>query len=361
MKDNIDRLMHMMSAAGASDMYITIGRPITLRVEDTFHEMAEFPVVTLDFVNGALDYLANERQRKDFQNYHELNLSFGVAGAGRFRINVMQQRQSPSMVIRAIKTKVPKFETLGLPEHVRKVVLNKRGIVLLCGMTGSGKSTTLASLIDYRNENMTGHIITVEDPVEYLHEHKKSLITQREVGVDTDNYHVALKNAFRQRPDVILLGEIRDRFVMEQALTAAETGHLCLSTIHANNAYQAIERILNLFEQDQQNQARINLAMNLRAIVSQRLIPGVDGKLVLSYEILLNEGYVRELILKGETSKIREVMAQNNAAGMNTFDQNLLELYRTGRIAPDTAILESDMPVDMELAIKKRDAAKAFS
>src|SRR5690606_9784669 len=206
-----------------------------------------------------------------------------------------------------------------------------------------------------------GHIITIEDPIEYLYEHKKSIITQREVGTDTDNYHVALKNAFRQKPDVILLGEIRDRFVMEQALTAAETGHLCLSTIHANNAYQAIERILNFFEDDQMNQARTNLAMNLRAIVAQRLIPGTDGKMVLAYEILINEGYIRELIVKGETSKIREVMAQNRTAGMNTFDQNLLELHKAGRISTETAILESDLPVDMELTIKRDKAAQAFS
>ncbi len=361
MLETVNQLMKKMAEAGASDMYITIGRPIAIRVEDVFHDLPDIPKVTPDFVNGMIDALLNERQKRDFQNYHEMNLSFGVPGVGRFRINVMQQRQSPSMVIRAIKSEVPRFETLGLPESLRKVVLHKRGIVLLCGMTGSGKSTTLAALIDHRNETMQGHILTIEDPIEYLYEHKKSLVTQREVGTDTDNYHVALKNAFRQKPDVILLGEIRDRFVMEQALTAAETGHLCLSTIHANNAYQAIERILNFFEDDQMNQARTNLAMNLRAIVSQRLIPGVDGKMVLSYEILVNEGYVRELITKGETAKIREVMAQNRAAGMNTFDQNLLELYKAGRISAETAVLESDLPVDMELAIKRDKAAQAFS
>jgi len=361
MIETIHALMKKMAEAGASDMYITVGRPIALRIEDALQDLADPPKVTMDFVNGLIDALLNERQKREFQNYHEMNLSFGVPGVGRFRINVMQQRQSPSMVIRAIKQEVPRFETLGLPESLRKVVLHKRGIVLLCGMTGSGKSTTLAALIDHRNETMQGHIITIEDPIEYLYEHKKSIITQREVGTDTDNYHVALKNAFRQKPDVILLGEIRDRFVMEQALTAAETGHLCLSTIHANNAYQAIERILNFFEDDQMNQARTNLAMNLRAIVAQRLIPGTDGKMVLAYEILINEGYIRELIVKGETSKIREVMAQNRTAGMNTFDQNLLELHKAGRISTETAILESDLPVDMELTIKRDKAAQAFS
>lgn len=359
---NITRLMEIMTQSDASDMYITVGRPIMMRIEDKLVPVPteEYPVMTVDSIRKMLEVILNERQLNEFNSFHEMNVSFGIPGLGRYRVNALQQRQTPSMVIRAIKKDIPAFETLGLPETLKKLALNKRGIILLCGMTGSGKSTTLASMIDYRNETTAGHIITIEDPIEYLYEHKQCLITQREVGVDTDNYHVALKNAFRQKPDVILIGEVRDRYVMEQALVAAETGHLCLSTIHANNAHQAIERILNFFDEVQIAQARINLAMNLRGIIAQRLIRGKDGRRVLAYEILLNEGYVRDLILKGETNKIRDVMAQNKANGMVTFDQTLLRLYEEGQIADEIAIAEADMPVDMELQIRKQRIATSF-
>jgi twitching motility protein PilU len=361
MDEKITRLMQIMTEAKASDMYVTINRPIMLRIADELKPVTEFPSMTMASIKEMIDALLSEKQKGEFTAYHELNMSFGIPGLGRFRVNVLQQRQTPSLVIRAIRKEVPEFDTLGLPETLKKVVLHKRGIVLLCGMTGSGKSTTLASLLDYRNQTTTGHIITIEDPIEYLYEHKKSLITQREVGVDTDNYHVAIKNAFRQKPDVILIGEIRDRFVMEQALVAAETGHLCLSTIHANNAYQAIERVLNFFDESQLVQARTNLAMNLRGIIAQRLIHGKDGKLVLAFEVLLNEGYVRDLILKGETGKIRDVMTQNKSGGMVTFDQTLLRLFEEGKIDEATAVTEADLPVDMELQIRKQKVATSFS
>lgn len=345
----------------ASDIYITVARHAMLRVNDELRPITEFPVMTSDLIKEFIKEFLTEKQFNDFSFTHEMNISFGIPNMGRYRVNIMQQRQSPSMVIRAIKRQIPRFETLGLPESLKKIVLNKRGIVLLCGMTGSGKSTTLASLIDYRNETTSGHIITIEDPIEYLYEHKKSIMTQREVGVDTDNYHVALKNAFRQKPDVILIGEIRDRYVMEQALVAAETGHLCLSTIHANNAYQAIERIINFFDESQLNQVRTNLAANVRAIVAQRLVPTKDGGRTLAYEILLNEGYVHDLIQKGETGKIRDVMAQNRQNGMATFDQVLQELYDKGVIDESVAISEADMPVDMELKIRRDKVAGAFT
>lgn len=361
MNDEIRRLMEIMTGANASDMYITVNRPIMLRVMDEFKPVEEFPTMNIESIMTILKAILTERQMQEFNNFHEMNVSFGIPGLGRYRVNAMQQRQTPSMVIRAIKKDIPSFETLGLPDELKKLALNKRGIILLCGMTGSGKSTTLASMIDYRNATVQGHIITIEDPIEYLYEHKQSIVTQREVGVDTDNYHVALKNAFRQKPDVILIGEIRDRYVMEQALIAAETGHLCLSTIHANNAYQAIERIMNFFEETQLNQARMNLAMNLRGIIAQRLIHGKDGKLVLAYEILLNEGYVRDLILKGETNKIRDVIAQNKSGGMVTFDQTLLRLYEEGLITDAVAVSEADMPVDMDLQIRKQRIATSFS
>lgn len=360
MDEKITRLATIMVENKASDMYVTAGRPIQMRVYDDLIPVDEFGVMTNESIQELITLMLSKKQLSEFEAFHEQNMSFGVPSVGRFRINVLHQRQSPSMVIRAIKMDIPAFETLGLPNDLKKIALNKRGIVLLCGMTGSGKSTTLASMIDFRNETTPGHILTIEDPVEYLYQHKKSIVTQREVGVDTDNYHIALKNAFRQKPDVILIGEIRDRYVMEQALVASETGQLCLSTIHANNAYQAIERMLNLFEETQLIQARTALAMNLKGIVAQRLIPGLDGKQILAYEIMLNEGYIKELILKGETTKIREVMAQNKLNGMITFDQTLRELYEQGKISEETAIAEADMPVDMELQLRKQKVAGSF-
>jgi twitching motility protein PilU len=236
---------------------------------------------------------------------------------------------------------------------MERLALSKRGLILVTGMTGSGKSTTLASMIDYRNTNTFGHIITIEDPIEYFHDHKKSVVTQREVGVDTESYSVALKNSLRQRPDVILVGEIRDRDVMDQALTAAETGHLCLSTIHTNNAYQAIERIINMFPEDGHDQIRNNLAMNLRAIVSQRLIRSINGGLAVALEIMINEGLVKELIAEGKIGKIAEIMSANETQGMVTFEQSLLNLYGQGIISEETAISQSDMPADMKLKINK--------
>lgn len=347
------KLLDEMVERDASDIYLTVGRAATLRIDDILEECQDKTPLNVGAINQILDEMLSERQYEQYRHRNELNVSFGVEGMGRFRVNVLKQRENPAIVIRAIKKDIPQFEELGLPPSLKKLVMNKRGIVLLCGMTGSGKSTTLASMVDYRNTNVTGHIITIEDPIEYLHKHKKSIITQREVGVDTENYHVALKNAFRQKPDVILIGEVRDRYVMEQALVAAETGHLCLSTIHANNSYQAIERILNFFEDSQYQQVRSNLAMNLRAIISQRLIPDKRGGRVLAYEIMLNEGYIKELILKGEIGKIREIMGQNEPAGMVTFDQTLLKLYREGKITEEVALLESDYPVDMELKLKQ--------
>lgn len=231
--------------------------------------------------------------------------------------------------------------------------MQKRGLILITGMTGSGKSTTLASMIDYRNQRQEGHIITIEDPIEYFHEHKKSVITQREVGVDTESYAIAMKNSLRQRPDVILVGEIRDREVMEQALTIAETGHLCLATIHTNNAYQAIERIVNLFPEDFHAQIRLNLSLNLQAIISQRLLPSLKGGMVPAIEIMLNQGLVRELILKGDIGKISTVMEQNASIGMCTFDQSLLKLYQEGHLDEDAAISNSDRPSDMKIKIQQ--------
>jgi twitching motility protein PilU len=283
----------------------------------------------------------------------ELNSAIDLGEHGRFRINIFQQRLQAGLVIRRIISRIPSFSELRLPKILEKLSLTKRGLILLTGMTGSGKTTTLASMIDYRNSNAHGHILTIEDPIEYYHDHKKSVVTQREVGVDTEGYSIALKNALRQRPDVILVGEIRDREVMEQALTASETGHLCLSTIHTNNAYQAIERIVNMFPEESHSQIRNNLAMNLRAIISQRLIRTINGGLAVALEIMLNEGLVKDLIAEGKINKIPEVMGVNETAGMITFDQSLVQLYQDGMITEETAVSQSDMPSDMKLKIQK--------
>ncbi len=345
--------LRAMSEHNASDLYLTIGYPATLRGDNGFTHLGEN--LTIEDMDEILSAVLTSRQKRDFETHMELNTALDMGELGRYRVNVLKQRQFAAMVIRRIVSNIPSFSTLRLPVILEKLAMEKRGLILITGMTGSGKSTTLASMVDYRNALEQGHIITIEDPIEYFHEHKKCVVTQREVGVDTETFAVALKNALRQRPDVILVGEIRDRDVMEQALISAETGHLCLSTIHTNNSYQAIERIVNLFPEDFANQIRLNLSMNLKAIVSQRLIPSTDGGLVPAIEVMLNQGFVRELIMKGEISRIKEVMEQNNSIGMCTFDQSLLGLYAEGLITDETAISNSDKPSDMKIKIKQFD------
>lgn len=341
-----------MNDHNASDLYLSVNYQPTLRSDNAFIKLDE-PPLDSDTINEILNAVLTPRQRREFDINQELNTSLDMGKYGRFRINVLRQRQSPALVIRRIISKIPTFMDLKLPGILEKFSMERRGLVLLCGMTGSGKSTTLASMVDYRNAHEEGHIITIEDPIEYFYEQKKSIITQREVGVDTESYGVALKNVLRQRPDVILVGEIRDREVMDQALMAAETGHLCLSTIHANNAYQAIERIVNLFPEDSANQIRLNLSANLKAIVSQRLIASTQGGLVPAVEVMINHGLIRELILKGEITKIRDIMEQNVQMGMCTFDQSLLRLYSGGLITEETALINSDMPADLKIKLEQ--------
>ena len=336
----------------ASDLYLTVGKPATLRGESGLITLSDNPL-SEDQVGEILAAILTTRQRRQYEAEMELNTALDMGQHGRFRVNVLRQRQAPALVIRRIISKIPNFEELKLPPIFGDLAMEKRGLVLITGMTGSGKSTTLASMVDYRNQREEGHIITIEDPIEYYHDHKKSVITQREVGVDTDSYAIAMKNSLRQRPDVILVGEIRDREVMEQALAIAETGHLCLATIHTNNSYQAIERIVNLFPDDMANQIRLNLAMNLKAIVSQRLIAGVDKTLVPAVEVMLNQGFVRELVQSGEISKIKEVMEQNTSIGMCTFDQGLLGLFINGLISEETAIVNSDKPSEMKIKLQQ--------
>lgn len=341
-----------MDRRNATDLYLTVGFPPTLRVDDMLEPIITRPIDPGQ-MNDILASILTTRQRRDFELHMELNTAIDLGPKGRFRVNILQQRHQPALVIRRIISRIPSFHDLHLPSVFSDLTLTKRGLILVTGMTGSGKSTTLASMIDYRNTNTQGHIITIEDPIEYYHEHKKSVVSQREVGVDTETYAVALKNALRQRPDVILVGEIRDREVMEQALTAAETGHLCLATIHTNNSYQAIERIVNMFPEDYHSQIRLNLATNLRAIISQRLVRTVSGSLTLAMEVMLNEGLIKELILEGKIAKISEVMATNQSAGMMTFDQSLLNLFREGKISEEVALSQSDMPGDMKIKIQK--------
>ncbi|MDY0028824.1 MAG: PilT/PilU family type 4a pilus ATPase [Pseudobdellovibrionaceae bacterium] len=341
-----------MNRQNATDLYLTVGVPPTLRVDDRLSPISSQPIDSAQ-MNDILTTILTTRQRRDFEMRMELNTAIDMGGHGRFRVNILQQRHHPALVIRRIISRIPSFDELRLPPLMRQLSMLKRGLILLTGMTGSGKSTTLASMIDYRNANSQGHIITIEDPIEYYHEHKSCVVTQREVGVDTENYAVALKNALRQRPDVILVGEIRDREVMEQALTASETGHLCLATIHTNNSYQAIERIVNLFNEDMHQQIRLNLATNLRAIISQRLVPTKAGGMTVALEVMLNQGLVKELILEGKITKIREVMEANQSLGMRTFDQSLIELFQRGIITEDVALSQSDMPGDMKIKLQQ--------
>jgi twitching motility protein PilU len=341
-----------MNAKKASDLYLTVGFPPSLRIENTLHNIREEPL-SVDEMNEFFTSIFTNRQRREFEAKMELNTSLDVGKFGRFRVNALRQRQFPAIVIRGLVSKIPSFAELQLPKVLEPLAMERRGLILVTGMTGSGKSTTLASMIDFRNEREEGHIITIEDPIEYFHEHKKSVISQREVGVDTESYSIALKNVLRQRPDVILVGEVRDREVMEQALMAAETGHLCLATLHTSNAYQSIERIVNMFPEEYHNQIRLNLSMNLRAIVSQRLIPSTSGALTLAIEIMLNQGLVKELIHEGDISKIKEVMEQNNQIGMCTFDQSFLRLYVEGKISEETAISQADQAGDMKIKIQQ--------
>lgn len=336
----------------ASDLYLTVGLPPTIRADNELSPLNQTPL-SPDDVNDILNAVLTSRQKRDFESHLELNTALDMGQHGRYRVNVLRQRQFPALVIRRIISTIPSFADLRLPKILEKLAMEKRGLILLTGMTGSGKSTTLASMIDYRNSRTSGHIITIEDPIEYFHEHKKSVVTQREVGVDTESYAVAMKNALRQRPDVILVGEIRDREVMEQALTIAETGHLCLATLHTNNSYQAIERIVNLFPEDYHSQIRLNLSLNLKAIVSQRLLQSTKGGLAPATEVMLNQGLVRELILKGQIGKITDVMDQNNSIGMCTFDQSLLRLFQDGLISEDSAISNSDKPSDMKIKVQQ--------
>jgi twitching motility protein PilU len=333
-----------------SDLYLTVDAPPAAKFQGTLKPLENIKL-TKERLKEIAYGLMDADQQKGFEHQPELNLALSEPGIGRFRVNIFKQRNSFALVIRNIKVDIPNADKLGLPEVLKKTIMEKRGLILFVGGTGSGKSTSLAALIDHRNANSSGHIITIEDPIEYIHPHKKSLVNQREVGVDTLSYEDALKNTLRQAPDVILIGEIRSQETMEHALAFAETGHLCLSTLHANNANQALDRIINFFPEERRNQLLLDLSLNLKAFVSQRLVPTVDGKRTAAIEILLGTQLVRDLIQKGDIHSIKEAMEKSENIGMQTFDSHLLRLYKSGVISLDEALQNSDSPNNLKLKI----------
>ncbi|WP_404358168.1 PilT/PilU family type 4a pilus ATPase [Methylotuvimicrobium sp. KM1] len=344
-----DYLKILVSKDG-SDLYLTVGAPAAAKFQGALKPL-ESEKLTGERIKAIAYNLMDAEQQKEFEHVPEMNLAITEPGIGRFRINIFKQRNNLALVIRNIKVDIPNADQLGLPEVLKKVIMEKRGLILFVGGTGSGKSTSLAALIDHRNSNSSGHIITIEDPIEYLHPHKRCLVNQREVGVDTLSYEDALKNTLRQAPDVILIGEIRSQETMEHALAFAETGHLCLSTLHANNANQALDRIINFFPEERRNQLLLDLSLNLKAFVSQRLVPTVDGKRVAAIEILLGTQLVKDLIHKGEIHAIKEAMEKSENIGMQTFDSHLLKLFKEGKISLEEALQNSDSPNNLKLKI----------
>ncbi|MDD5463343.1 MAG: PilT/PilU family type 4a pilus ATPase [Methylococcales bacterium] len=345
-KDYLKILVHN----DGSDLYLTTEAPPAAKFQGQLKPIENIKLTNERLKNIAYN-LMDEDQQKAFEHTPEMNLAISEPGIGRFRVNIFKQRNSFALVIRNIKVDIPNVDKLGLPPILKKSIMEKRGLILFIGGTGSGKSTSLAALIDYRNTNASGHIITIEDPIEYLHSHKKSLVNQREVGVDTLSYEDALKNTLRQAPDVILIGEIRSQETMEHALAFAETGHLCLSTLHANNSNQALDRIINFFPEERRNQLLLDLSLNLKAFVSQRLVPTIDGKRTAAIEILLATQLIRDLIHKGDIHGIKEVMEKSENVGMQTFDSHLLRLFKEGVITLEEALQNSDSPNNLKLKI----------
>jgi twitching motility protein PilU len=350
--------LKILAEKEGSDLYFSTGARPSAKINGELTPLGKSPAPP-GWVNSLAQEIMNDKQKREFDEKPEMNLALSLSGIGRFRVNIFKQRNEVAMVIRNIVTDIPKIDDLGLPEVLQKVIMYKRGLVLFVGGTGSGKSTSLAALIDHRNTNSRGHIITIEDPVEYIHPHKGCIINQREVGVDTDSFADALKNTLRQAPDVILIGEIRDRETMEHALAFAETGHLAISTLHANNANQALDRIINFFPEERRTQLLNDLSINLQAFVSQRLIPTIDGKRCAAIEVLLNSGRVADLIVKGAVTEIKEVMEKSEAMGMQTFDTALYHLYINGKISLEQALKNADAENNLRLRIelgKKGDA-----
>ena len=354
-----DQLLKLMVHKNASDLFITAGIPPSMKVNGQIAPVTKASL-TPDQARQIVYGIMNDDQKATFEQTRECNFALSRSGIGRFRVNVFQQRNQVGMVLRKIETKIPTFEDLNLPPILRELAMTKRGIVLFVGGTGSGKSTSLAAMVDFRNRNSHGHIITVEDPIEYVHQHAGCIVTQREVGIDTDSFEDALVNTLRQAPDVILIGEIRHRETMEHAIAFAETGHLCLATLHANNANQAMDRIINFFPEDRRSQLLMDLSLNLKAVVAQRLIPRSDGQgRRVAVEVMINTPFMADLILKGEVHMLKEQMKKGAQQGMKTFDQALYELYRDGFITVEDALRNADSPNEVRLMIKLGDVETA--
>jgi twitching motility protein PilU len=345
-------LLRVMVSKQASDLFITAGFPPAFKIDGRVTPISN-QTLTPTHTQELARSIMNDKQAEAFEASKECNFAISPPGIGRFRVNAFVQQARVGLVLRTINSAIPKIEDLGLPPQLKEIALTKRGLVIFVGGTGSGKSTSLAAMIGFRNENTHGHIITIEDPIEYVHEHKNCIVSQREVGVDTDSWHAALKNTLRQAPDVILIGEIRDRDTMDYAVAFAETGHLAMATLHANSANQALDRIINFFPEERRAQLLMDLSLNLKSFVSQRLIPMRDGKgRVAAVEILINSPLISDLIFKGNVHEIKEIMAKSRELGMQTFDQHLFDLYEAGKISYEDALRNADSVNDLRLRIK---------
>jgi|TARA_B110000238_G_scaffold96268_1_gene105081 twitching motility protein PilU len=349
---DFDKLLKVVVEQGASDLFITAGLPPSIKVNGKMMPMSKTPL-TAEQSREMVHSTMTEAQVQEFESERECNFAIHSATAGRFRVSSFYQRNFAGMVLRRIETHIPSCDDLKLPEVVKQLAMTKRGLIIFVGATGTGKSTSLAAMIGHRNENSKGHIITIEDPIEFIHEHRGCMVTQREVGVDTPSFDVALKNTLRQAPDVIMIGEIRTRETMDYAVAFAETGHLCLATLHANNANQALDRIINFFPADRQQQVWMDLSLNLRGMVAQQLIPAVDGKgRRAAIEVLINTPLVSDTIRKGDVHVIKEIMSKSTEQGMQTFDQALYQLYSAGEITYESALASADSANDLRLMIK---------
>jgi twitching motility protein PilU len=345
-------LLRLLTSKKGSDLFITVGFPPAIKVDGRIMPVSNQPLTGTHTVDLARSIM-NDKQAAEFEENKECNFAINPAGIGRFRVNAFVQQASVGLVLRVITTTIPKIEDLGLPAVLKDVVMTKRGLVIMVGATGCGKSTSLAAMIGYRNENSQGHIITIEDPIEYTHPHRNSVVTQREVGVDTQSWEHALKNTLRQAPDVILIGEVRERETMQHAVDFAETGHLCLCTLHANSANQALDRIINFFPEERKTQLLMDLSLNLKAMISQRLIPLKEGKgRCPAVEIMLNSPLIADLIFKGDVHEIKEIMKKSRELGMQTFDQSLFDLFEAGKITYEDALRNADSVNDLRLSIK---------
>jgi len=348
----INDLLRLMTSRNGSDLFLTADFPPAIKVDGKVTRVSPQPLTgqhTLALARSVM----NEKQAAEFERTKECNFAISPVGIGRFRVNAFMQQGHVGMVMRTIPQQLPTIDGLGLPPVMKEIAMTKRGLVIMVGATGSGKSTSLAAMVDYRNENSYGHIITIEDPVEFVHPHKNCIVTQREVGIDTDGWEIALKNTLRQAPDVILMGEIRDRETMEHAVAFAETGHLCITTLHANSANQALDRIINLFPEERRQQLLMDLSLNLKGIVSQRLLPKEEGKgRIAAVEILLNTPLISELIFKGEVAEMKDLMKRSRELGMQTFDQALFDLYECNEITLEDALRNADSVNDLRLQVK---------